>query len=121
MALNRSAASLVLFGAATLASGLYRYLSAPDGEKGLWFGLVMGSMGLGAALALGRGRRVVGGVLGVLSVVLVGGWFSYEALVLKGLAVAETRQLALIVMAFVVGVIVARDLRAARASRPPGS
>lgn len=103
----RRALALALFGLATTSSGLYRYLSAPDGEKGLWFGLVMGGLALAGALLLARGPRSVGLALGTIAVALVLGWFVYEALVKKGLAVAEYRQLALIVFAAVTGAALA--------------
>jgi len=102
---KRAASTLALFGLATLASGLYRYLSAEGGEKGLWFGVVMGAVALAGAAALARGRRAAGLALGGTAVAFVGGWFTYEALVKKGLAEAEPRQLALIVFSVVMAVV----------------
>lgn len=115
---KRAATTLALFGVATLASGLYRYLSADGGEKGLWFGVVMGAIGLAGAASLARGRRAPGRALGWTAVVFVGGWFTYEALVKKGLAEAEPRQLALIAFAAFVAAVLARSGQ--RAGRQTG-
>lgn len=103
--MNASRTALVLagFALATLASGLYRYLSAEGGDKGLWFGVVLGAVGLLGAGALASGRRRTGLAFGALAVLTVGGWFGYEALILKGLAVAETRQLVLLALSLLTG------------------
>lgn len=119
MSLRHCALALASFGAATLASGLYRYLSAPDGEKGLWFGIVMGSVALGAACSLIRGYRILGIGLGGFAIATVGGWFVYEALILKGVARAELRQLVLIVIAVVVGGMLVRFGWMSRFQGPP--
>lgn len=102
MNLRSRALILAAFGLATVASGVYRFASAEGGEKGLWFGIVMGGTGLGGAALLARGRRRAGSALGWIAVVFVGGWFAYEALVKKGFDQAEPRQLALIVAAIAV-------------------
>lgn len=68
----------VVFGAAVILSGLYRYFLEPGGIKGLWFGLVMGAVAVLGALLL-RTRAVLPGLgLAALTALLVGGWFSYE-------------------------------------------
>lgn len=84
---------MLAYGLAVGASGLYRYISQEGGEKGLWFGLVMGSLGCVSGLALASGRTRSGYAGSLVTLLLVGGWFGYEVCVLKGLANAEIRQI----------------------------
>jgi hypothetical protein len=66
---------LFLFhGTAVIASGLFRYLSAPDGSKGLWFGLVAGSLALVSAIRLRRSAARFADLPGWSALVLVAGW-----------------------------------------------
>ncbi|MEM9379428.1 MAG: hypothetical protein AAGB93_05705 [Planctomycetota bacterium] len=97
--------ALTLFGLAVVTSGLVRYLTQEGGEKGLWFGLVMGSAGLVAARlsAVGRSRSALG--LAAPTLAFVGGWFCYESFVLKGVAEAEVRQLVIIAVTALTAVV----------------
>jgi len=80
----RYALSWFVYGAVLIASGCYRFVSRPDGEKGLYFGLAMGAFALAAGLLIHRGRWRIGHALGFLSVVCVTGWFVYEGLIRDG-------------------------------------
>lgn len=84
--------TVTLFGLAVIASGCWRYFGQEGGDKGLWFGVVMGTLALLAALSMGR-RPAMATLLAWISVLFVGGWFGYEALIKKGWADAEPRQL----------------------------
>ncbi len=84
------------FGLCVIASGLWRFLSAEGGHAGLWFGLVMGSASLLSSWLFLKDRVVPARVLIWTSLVIVGGWFSYESFIKKGLANAELRQLIII-------------------------
>lgn len=84
---------MFVYSLGVLASGLFRYFSREGGEKGLWFGVVMGAIGLLSAKLLASGRRTPGLVVSALTLVFVGGWFFYEVLILKGLNQAESRQI----------------------------
>lgn len=76
--------SWLVYGLSVVASGCYRYFSRPDGEKGLYFGLVMGTAAIAAAALLARGRPRAGHVAGLTSLVFVAGWFVYESLIKDG-------------------------------------
>ena len=89
---------MLAYGAAVVASGLFRYLSREGGSKGLWFGLVMGAAAMGSGVALHHGRRALGFLGSAITFAFVGGWFAYEALIKKGFAAAEPRQLAIIAL-----------------------
>jgi len=114
---RRTASVFAVFAVVVLASGIYRYASAPGGVEALWFGVVMGAIAGGSSLAFFRGWRALGIGLGAFAVLTVGGWFVYEALIQKGLAVAERRQLALIVLSVVVGGVLVREVAAPRTER----
>ena len=79
-----------------LASGLMRYLGQSGGEKGLWFGIVFGSLAAVAAICFAYRKRTVGTVAIWLCMLFVGGWFVYEALIKKGISEAEPRMLVVI-------------------------
>lgn len=93
--LNRSTVAMI-YGLLVIGSGLWRYLERPDGEKGLWFGVVMGSIALIAAVCFRLNRSTVAWSAILVSILFVGSWFVYEALIKKGFAVAEPRMLAII-------------------------
>ena len=86
------------FGLAVIGSGLWRFFSADGGHAGLWFGIVMGGLALVSAWLSWLGRTRTAAVLIGLCLVFVGGWFTYESFVKKGLAEAEPRQLMIIVL-----------------------
>jgi len=96
---------LTVFAVAVIASGCIRFFTQEGGSVGLWFGIVMGGVGLAGVVAFKSGNVLLGHIAGYVSVVTVGGWFVYEALIKKGFAVAEVRQLVIIgfsVLAFIV-------------------
>jgi hypothetical protein len=101
---------MVLYASALAASGCWRYVAQPDGGKGLWFGLVMGALALGAAWLLATKRQ--GGLpLAYAVVALAGGWFVYESFVRKGLASAEPRQLLMIGLSGLVACVLVSSQR----------
>ena len=108
MPLRNKAICLFLYSLAVKASGLYRFLAHEGGEKGLWFGLIMGSIGVFGGIALLTGRPRLGYLASTTVFLFVGGWFAYESFVLKGWSNAEIRQLlvlaATLVSAFVVAI-----------------
>ena len=85
-----------LFGWAVIGSGLWRFLSREGGQAGLWFGIVMGGLALVAATLFLFRMPKYAAIVTWVCLAFVGGWFCYEALIKKGLAVAETRQLVII-------------------------
>lgn len=89
-----------LFAVSVITSGLWRFFSAEGGHAGLWFGLVMGGSALLAAGLFLKSKTVPAMIVGWLSLLFVGGWFCYEALIKKGLEIAETRQLIIIGITF---------------------
>ncbi len=93
-----------IFGMAVIASGVMRYVERPDGEKGLWFGLVMGGLAIVASLLFHRCRNLVARILTWFCLVVVGGWFVYEALVVKGFAAAEPRMLIMVALTIGTGI-----------------
>ena len=93
--LTRSSVALI-YGLLVIGSGLWRYLEQPDGEKGLWFGIVMGAIALLGSLCFRVNRLAAGRAAIWLSILFVGGWFVYEALIKKGFSAAEPRMLAVI-------------------------
>ena len=102
--------ALTLFGVAVVASGLVRYLTQEGGEKGLWFGIVMGGLGLVAACLSAAGKRRAALAVGAPPLALVAGWFCYESVELKGVAHAEARELVIIGVTALtaVGLVVSR-------------
>ena len=97
--------TLGLFATAVAASGIFRFVSAEGGHKGLWFGLVMSLVAAGGAMLIAARKRAVGLGVGLFATVVVGGWFGYEALLDKGWANAESRQLVILVLSLVVLVV----------------
>ncbi len=117
MNLRRTDLVLALYAVLTAVSGIYRYASAPGGVEALWFGVVMGGVAALGALCMRIGRRRLGLALGAFAVLTIGGWFVYEALIQKGIAVAERRQLGMIVLSVVVGGVLVREVAAPRTER----
>ena len=99
------AVAIGCFGLAVIASGFWRFLSAKGGHTGLWFGIVMGSVAFGAGILFVRQQNVVANIVAWLCLALVGGWFFYEALIKKGWAQAEVRQLIIIGVALLTAVV----------------
>ena len=79
------------YGLAVVASGLLSLLSREGGKAGLWFGLVMGGLALGAAFLLWAGRRLAGTAVAWVAVAFVGGWFVYSTFIRKGFGQGELR------------------------------
>ncbi len=100
--------TLALFGAAAITSGLIRFLFQPGGHTGLWFGIAVGVASWVSAGLVAIGRSRVGLAIGLVAITMLGGWFFYEALVKKGIAQAEIRQLVMIVVAAVGLLLLAR-------------
>lgn len=101
--INPAVVSL-MYGLAVIGSGVMRYLERPDGEKGLWFGVVMGVLALFASLSFSKLRFNTARIAIWISILFVGSWFIYEALVKKGFAVAETRMIVIIGLTLVAAV-----------------
>lgn len=113
MSNSLSARVLFLFGLVVVASGCLRYFGQEGGEKGLWFGLVMGGVALLGAALLRRGLRRTGLGLGGVALAFVAGWFTYEALIDKGWALSETRQLVVLALCVPTAVALAWPRRGA--------
>ena len=94
--------ALLIFGLIVIASGCFRFFTQEGGSTGLTFGLVMGSLSLIAGWIIARGHKLAGLAIGILTLVVVGGWFAYEALVLKGWSAAEPRQLIVLTASIIV-------------------
>ena len=73
-----------LYGLLVIGSGCFRYFTKPAGEKGLYFGLVMGGLALAAAFLIRSGRIRTGHLLGFTAIAFVAGWFLFESLVKDG-------------------------------------
>ena len=95
----------MFYGLVVIASGMLRYFGQDGGETGLWFGIVMGSAALIAAASFWLGQWTIARILAGATVVFVGGWFFYEALIKKGFAQAEPRQLIVIAVSCVFAII----------------
>jgi hypothetical protein len=107
--------SWLVYGLIVIASGCYRYLSRPAGEKGLSFGLAMGALAIVAAALLRSGRTRAGHVAGLCSLILVTGWFLFEALIKDG-GNHELRLLLVAGLSVIQAGIAAAHLRKAPAS-----
>ncbi|MEM8886062.1 MAG: hypothetical protein AAGD14_18500 [Planctomycetota bacterium] len=104
--------AVVVFSLAVIASGLGRFLLAEGGHKGLWFGLVMGGLGLAGAALMRAGWGKAGTGVAAFAVLLVGGWFFFESFIRKGWASAEWRQIIVLALAVVVAVVLCVPSRA---------
>jgi hypothetical protein len=93
------------YGLAVIASGLYRVLAEEGGEKGLWFGLVMGTLALGAACLLWVNRPLIGYILAWIVVAFVGGWFIYETSVQNGFGHGDFRMYLIIALSLLEAVV----------------
>ena len=100
--------ALTVFGAAVIASGVFRFAFFEGGEKGLSFGLVMGGLALFGSWLAARGRLLPGLMIGAAAMAFVAGWFAYECFVIKGVATADRRQLIVLAVTIVTASIVAR-------------
>ena len=107
----RKTVAISLYGVAVIASGMMRYFGDDGGETGLIFGIVMGGISLIAASVFVLQKKWIASVLAWFSVIVVGGWFVYEALIKKGLQESETRQLVLIVGSVIVAFMLALPQR----------
>ncbi len=87
------------FGSVVFASGLWRYFGAEGGSNGLWFGVVMGGLAVASGVLFHVRKKSAANLTAWLAILFVGGWFGYEALIKKGITVAEPRQLMVIAVA----------------------
>ena len=94
------AAIALLYGLCVIGNGMVRYFSEPDGETGLWFGVVMGAFAVLAALFFALRKSAIGNALIGFAILVVGGWFVYEAFVEKGIQSAEPRMLIIVALSF---------------------
>ncbi|MEM7454168.1 MAG: hypothetical protein AAF456_07410 [Planctomycetota bacterium] len=95
------------YGLCVIGSGLWRYLGSEGGSTGLIFGFVMGAIALLASIAFFSARNVFGHILAWSSVIVVCGWFIYEAMIKKGFSEAEPRQLIVIgISCIFVGILI---------------
>ena len=90
-----------LFGVVVIGSGWWRYLGADGGTTGLWFGMVMGGLSLLSSGLFAARINIAAHALAWTCLVVVGGWFVYEALIENGGSNAEPRQLVVIVVTLV--------------------
>jgi hypothetical protein len=88
---------MIWYACVVAASGILRYVTADGGEKGLWFGIVMGSVAAAGAIFFLLEKKLQATTISGLAVLLVGGWFAYESFVVKGIQNAEPRQLTILV------------------------
>lgn len=107
---SRYALTWVAYGLIVSGSGCYRYLARPNGEKGLYFGLVMGALALAAGASIARGAARAGHALGCFAVALVAGWFAYESLVREG-GSGEARLLIVLALSLIQAGIALAHLR----------
>ena len=105
---------LLYYGLAIYVSGFGRFLLASGGEKGLWFGLVTGSLSLAASWLFAKGKSLFGGILAALSIAFTGGWYAWECFMIKGFADAEWRQLSMVVVSLFVTVLLVGKCRKVR-------
>ena len=98
-----------VYGLAVIASGMVRYFGQEGGATGLWFGLIMGLLAITAAIFFHFSKKILGHCLIWSSLLVVGGWFVYEALIKKGLAEAEPRQLMIIGISIVVAIVMTKS------------
>jgi hypothetical protein len=75
---QRIALALGLFGLAVIGSGLFRYLTDPGGQNGLYFGLVMGGIALAGALLAAFNQILAARLVGGLGIAFVLLWFGYD-------------------------------------------
>lgn len=99
--------ALALYGLIVVGSGMLRYFGQDGGETGLWFGIVMGTLALIAAAFFKFDRKLPGHLIVWPTIAIVGGWFFYEALIKKGFAHSETRQLVVIAVSVALAVAMA--------------
>jgi len=86
------------YGLAVVANGSLSLLSKEGGKAGLWFGLVMGALALGAALLLWIGFRIAGTAIAWVVVAFVGGWFVYSTFIKRGFVYGELRVYSIIAL-----------------------
>lgn len=99
------------YGVAVIASGLYRFLFEEGGEKALWFGLVMGTLALGAACLMWVTRPLIGKILAWVVVALVGGWFIYETSIENGFGQEDLRMYLIIVLSLLEAAVLCLSAR----------
>ena len=111
---KKAAAALGVFGLAVIAGGFIRYMGGLGGEKGLYFGLVMGGIALTAALLAGLNRILAARVTGGIAIAFVVLWFCVELYkTLSGNFVIggpEVRKLILVALGIVTAFVLSRPV-----------
>jgi peptidoglycan/LPS O-acetylase OafA/YrhL len=111
------AAAIGVFGLAVSASGVIRMLTDANGQNGLYFGLVMGSIALAGAVLAGVNRPLLARLVAGFAVAVVLLWFSFD--MYKDLSrnfkigEPEIRKSVLIVLGLALAVIMALPARGA--------
>lgn len=111
------AAAVGLFGLAVIASGVIRMLTDANGQNGLYFGLVMGSIALAGAVLAGVNQLLLARIVAGFAVAVVLLWFSFD--MYKDLSrnfkigEPEIRKSVLIVLGLTLAVIMALPARGA--------
>ncbi|MEM9412807.1 MAG: hypothetical protein AAGA30_16970 [Planctomycetota bacterium] len=96
--MNRSTMVAIFYGICVIGNGMIRYFSKPDGETGLWFGIVMGVISMLAGILFSLGQELLGKIAIGFSLLVVGGWFIFEAVIEDGIQSAEPRMLFIIAL-----------------------
>ena len=114
MNLSSSRSVALLYGTTVIVSGLFRYFGEPNGQTGLWFGIVLGSLALAAGFLFHVRQNIVASILIWVSIVVVGGWFFYEACIKKGVFEAEIRLVIMVLISVTVAIFYFRALVASK-------
>ncbi|GMV80923.1 MAG: hypothetical protein AMXMBFR7_21070 [Planctomycetota bacterium] len=78
MNLKAAAGVTAAYGLWVIAGGVWRYVEAGS-QAALWFGVVMGALGVAAAGLFFKEKRTAGLIVAALVVVFVGGFFANKS------------------------------------------
>lgn len=70
--------ALGIFALVEIGSGVWRFLTTPAGQNGLYFGLITGGIALLGALLAWFGQMLAGRIVGGLGIALTLLWFCYD-------------------------------------------
>jgi peptidoglycan/LPS O-acetylase OafA/YrhL len=114
------AAAIGLFGLAVITSGVIRMLTDANGQNGLYFGLVMGSVALLGAVLAGVNQLLLARIVAAFAVAVVLLWFGYDMFNdLKRnfkIGVPEIRKSILIVLGVALAIVMALPVKRAAAN-----